>query len=143
MDLDASLKSHGNRLTEIESFVESVKAMIAGSGSNAGQAPRDIDELMSFKSEFEAALPDLRKAVADTAALVDDVAAIKNDLAPALEWIAEQQKAAEAVKAAAAAEPAVQGNAASGGLAEGQSTEPPSHEPPAPEVEHAETESAG
>jgi hypothetical protein len=38
--------------------------------------------------------------VQDISTVVDDIAKVKTDLAPVLEWISEQQKAAEAAKAA-------------------------------------------
>lgn len=56
-------------------------------------------DLMGFKGELEAAMPAIRKGAADAASLADDIAAIKEALGPALAWIAEQQKSAEAAKA--------------------------------------------
>lgn len=56
--------------------------------------------LFAFKGELEEAMPEIRKAIADASALAADIASIKETMAPALEWIAEQQKAIAEAKAA-------------------------------------------
>lgn len=89
MDLDAAIKSHGGRLTEIEVFIADIKKMMSGGGEGKGSSTDDHGELLV---EIEDALPEIRKAIADTVTLADDIAAIRKDLAPALAWIAEQQK---------------------------------------------------
>lgn len=99
MDLDASLKKHGTRLDSIESFIEHVKSLGPGAG-DAAKLSGDVDEFLTSKRVFEKTLPDFEKAIADVAVVVDDVGKIKADLAPVLAWIAEQQKAAEELKAA-------------------------------------------
>lgn len=55
--------------------------------------------VLAFKAELEAAMPEIRKAIEDVATLVDDLTAIKAKLEPALEWIAEKQKADGVAKA--------------------------------------------
>lgn len=100
MDLDASLKKHGSRLDEIEQFVGHIKGMMSGADENVARATDQVDGLLAFKVSFEKALPDLEKAIKDVAVVVDDVGKIKADLAPVLAWIAEQQKAADDLKAA-------------------------------------------
>src|SRR5258708_14566020 len=78
MDLDATLAKHGNRLGEIERFVERVKALIDGEPSPLQQtAIEEFEGLVAFKSEFESALPELRKAIADVAVVIDDMGKIK------------------------------------------------------------------
>lgn len=89
---------------------------------------KNAQTLLTFKGELETLLPQLRKAVSDFAivsgeiegvrailmpaigkieemkpdieGVVADIAEIKETLGPALAWIAEQQKAVEAAKAA-------------------------------------------
>lgn len=116
MDLDASLKKHGSRLDEIEKFVELVKGLMGGADDHVDKAADQLDEILAFKSMVEGLLPMIEKAVMDVGAVAADLAAIKQELAPALAWIAEQQKAGEAL------------------------TESPAHEPPAPEAEQADPE---
>lgn len=55
--------------------------------------------VLGFKGELDAAMPQIRKTIADMVTVADDIAKIKETLAPALEWIAGQQKAIDAAKA--------------------------------------------
>ena len=112
MDIDVMGK-HIHGLLEFKNKLEDMMQ-----SPDDGQMAEALHAVFQFKGEFEAALPDLRKAIADVAVVIDDVGKIKADLAPVLAWIAEQQKAVEAVKAA----------------------EPPAHEPPASEAAHRESE---
>ena len=93
MDLDATLAKHGNRLGEIESFVEHIKGLMSGADGNVEKATDQIDQLLAFKSMVEDVLPMMEKAVMDVNVIAGDIAAIKTQLEPALAWIAEQQKA--------------------------------------------------
>lgn len=97
MDIDAIAK----QMPALLAFKARVEQMIEGSAAadRPSLALSDIEELIAFKGQFEAAIPDLRKMVSDVSAVVDDLAAIKKDLAPALEWIAEKRKADGIAKA--------------------------------------------
>lgn len=96
MDIDAM----GTHIHCLLAFKDKIEGMMSGADGNVSRATDQLDGLLAFKSMFEGALPLIEKTISDVAVVVDDIAAIKKDLAPVLAWIAEQQKAAEAAKAA-------------------------------------------
>jgi uncharacterized protein YoxC len=60
---------------------------------------KNAHTLMAFKGELDQVMPQIHKLIADAGTLAADIASIKETLAPALEWIAEQQKAIDTAKA--------------------------------------------
>src|SRR5258708_36867490 len=86
------------------------RSLIDGEPSPLQQtAIEEFEGLVAFKGEFESALPELRKAIADVAVVIDDMGKIKSDLAPVLAWIAKHQEALAAAKEPAEpAEPAAE-----------------------------------
>lgn len=95
MDIDAI----GKHVSGLLAFKERIEAMIAGGPPSDGRSPRDdLDELMSFRRDFEDALPDIRKLITDVSSVVDDLAAVKKQLEPVLAWVAERQSKEAAEK---------------------------------------------
>jgi peptidoglycan hydrolase CwlO-like protein len=96
MDIDVMSR----QLRTLLDFKDRIEGMMESSDGNVERATAQLDRLMAFESLVEGLLPALEKTIADVAVVIDDVGKLKADMAPALAWIAEQQKAAEDLKAA-------------------------------------------
>jgi hypothetical protein len=98
MDIDVI----GKQIRDLLVFKDKIEGLMGGADGNVAKPSDQIGELLAFRSEFESAIPDLRKAITDVAGLVDDLGKIKADLAPVLAWVAKHQEALAAAKEPAA-----------------------------------------
>lgn len=99
MDIDKIRK----QVLALMAFKDSTERLLSAFSPDVIDAMREnVDQLNSFKGNFEAAAPELRKAIGDFEVLATDLNALRSELAPVLSWamtkMAEEQKGAKPAK---------------------------------------------